>query len=139
LQHGVPDWGIAWGTGGDNRYFRKYHTAGDIFQIVAGDAAFSLLGPVGPIGGLTAANDGPTLLGQLTTFTATLSSGSGVSYTWNFGDQTTGSGRIVTHRYAHPGKFTATVTAANSLGQASAATVVTITGLYHTYLPVTGK
>jgi hypothetical protein len=84
LQHGLPDWGITSGTGGDGKYFRKYHTGADVFQIIAGDAAFSLLGPAQPIGGLSATNDSPTMLGQATTFTATLNSGSGVSYTWDF-------------------------------------------------------
>jgi hypothetical protein len=45
VQHGIPDWGIAAATGGDNTYYRKIANAGDIFyQAVPGDAAFSLLG-----------------------------------------------------------------------------------------------
>ena len=45
-QHGIPDWGLAAGTGGDGGYFRRIAGMGDAFyQRVSGDAAFSLLGP----------------------------------------------------------------------------------------------
>jgi hypothetical protein len=45
-QGGVPDWGIAAGTGGDAKYFRRFAAAGDVFyQVAPGDAAFTLLGP----------------------------------------------------------------------------------------------
>ena len=41
------------------------------------------------------------------TFTANTPAGtSGMSYTWNFGDGTTGSGSPVTHTYATPGMYT---------------------------------
>lgn len=43
-QSGIPDWGIAAGTGGDGKYFRRIAGAGDVFyQIVPGDAAFALV------------------------------------------------------------------------------------------------
>ena len=43
-QQGIPDWGIALGTGGDNSHFRRISNAGDIFyQTVPGDATFTLL------------------------------------------------------------------------------------------------
>jgi hypothetical protein len=54
-QHGAaPDWGLSKGTGGDSQYFRRI--AGPTFQIVTGDAAFELLGPltVTPTGTSTA-------------------------------------------------------------------------------------
>ncbi len=45
-QHGVPDWGLAAGTGGDGGYFRRIAGAGDAYyQRMSGDAAFTLLGP----------------------------------------------------------------------------------------------
>ena len=87
-----------------------------------------MLGPSVPISGLSATNDSPTVLGQATTFTATVSSGSGVSYNWNFGDQTSGSGAVITHTYAAPGNYTAVVTATNQLGSVTASTSVTVTG-----------
>jgi hypothetical protein len=46
LQNGVPDWGLAVGTGGDNKHFRGMAVVGDIhYDAPAGDAAFTLLGP----------------------------------------------------------------------------------------------
>ena len=44
FQHNAPDWGLAKGTGGDNRYFRR--VVGPTFQFRTGDAAFELLGPL---------------------------------------------------------------------------------------------
>jgi hypothetical protein len=46
FQNGVPDWGLAAGTGGDNKHFRGMAVVGDIhFDAPAGDVAFTLLGP----------------------------------------------------------------------------------------------
>ena len=45
-QHGIPDWSIATGTNGTGSYFRRIAYVGDwYFQIVPGDAAFTLLTP----------------------------------------------------------------------------------------------
>ena len=44
-QPGLPDWGISAGLGGDGRYFRRIPLQGPTYQIVNGDAAFSLLAP----------------------------------------------------------------------------------------------
>jgi hypothetical protein len=45
-QNNIPDWGLAQATSGDGKYFRKIANVGDIFyQLVPGDAAFTLLGP----------------------------------------------------------------------------------------------
>ncbi len=47
-QGGVPDWGMAVGSGGDGKHFRRTTNGSDIFYlIVPGDTAFTLLGPVG--------------------------------------------------------------------------------------------
>ena len=67
-----------------------------------------------PITGLTATNDGPTVLGSLTTLTATIDTGTNVIFTWDFGDGSSGSGMVATHEYASYGVFIATVTATNS-------------------------
>lgn len=79
-----------------------------------------------PIGGLVASNDGPTVLGNVTQFEATISSGGGVSYAWNFGDGQIGSGANPTHTYASVGSYVATVTATNNVGHAAADTVVNV-------------
>lgn len=78
------------------------------------------------IAGLTAVNDSPTGLGQATNFTATVSAGSNVSYTWNFGDGATGSGPFVSHIYPAMGSYTATVTATNVVNSQSVQTIVAI-------------
>jgi large repetitive protein len=81
-----------------------------------------------PITGLAAHNSSPTAYGVTTQFSTTLSSGSSVTYQWNFGDGNTGSGAGTSHTYATPGNYTAIVTATNALPSiASATTAVTIT------------
>ncbi|GAB4152235.1 MAG: hypothetical protein Fur0021_16770 [Candidatus Promineifilaceae bacterium] len=80
-----------------------------------------------PIAGLTATNDSPTELGQATTLTATISTGSNVSYAWDFGDGSTGSGNISSHIYPAVGIYTATITASNDAGVSTATTLVTVT------------
>ena len=82
--------------------------------------------PAEAITGLTATNDGPTQFGTLTAFEATVTSGNFVTYTWDFGDGQSGSGRPPSHTYAITGAFTATVTAINPLSVITATTTVTV-------------
>ncbi len=56
---GVPDWGLSSGLGGDVHHFRKFGNEGR-YQTVTGDTAFTLAGPVVPIGNLSATNNSPT-------------------------------------------------------------------------------
>jgi hypothetical protein len=77
------------------------------------------------IAGLIATNDSPTLLGNATTLTATLTAGSNVSYTWNLGDGKLRRGAVVAHAYPSTGTFTATATAENSVSVATITTTVT--------------
>jgi len=81
------------------------------------------------INGLTAANDGPTILGFATQLTASITSGSDVTYEWDFGDESNGSGPVVSHTYSAPGTYTAEVTATNSTSQATATTIVKVDSL----------
>lgn len=83
---------------------------------------------------LAAINDGPTRLGSTTTFTATVQTGSNVTYTWSFGDGATDSGQLVTHTYLAPGSFTATVTATNEYNSESAQTTLSVYA--SVYLPL---
>jgi hypothetical protein len=76
--------------------------------------------------GLTAANDGPTTLGQRTHLYTTVGSGSVSTYTWDFGDGTGGNDAEVSHMYTSVGTYTAVVTATNSTGLLTATTIVTI-------------
>jgi PKD repeat protein len=77
-----------------------------------------------PIAGLMAANSSPTPLGSPTMFTATVTAGTFITYTWGFGDGEAGSGSAVSHTYGAIGVYRATVIAANSVGARSATTMV---------------
>lgn len=79
-----------------------------------------------PISGLSAANNGPTVFGTATQLSATITGGSNVSYAWDFGDGSIGSGISVSHQYAAPGSYTAEVTATNSVNQETASTTVQV-------------
>jgi len=78
------------------------------------------------IAGLSADNDSPTALGEETALTASITAGSNVSYEWDFGDGTSGSGPAPTHTYQSVGDFTATVTATNSVSEEIATTIVMV-------------
>jgi len=80
-----------------------------------------------PITALEAFNNSPTSLGGLTSLTATVVSGSNVSYNWAFGDGTLGSGATLAHTYPEARFYIATVTASNSVSVVSDTTAVTIT------------
>jgi len=91
------------------------------------------------IEGLVANNDSPTVLGQVTTLTATITRGSNVAYTWALGDGDTGSGAVVAHTYPATGTYTAVVTASNSVNVVPATTTVTIIEALELYLPIIFK
>jgi glycosidase/PKD repeat protein len=79
-----------------------------------------------PVTGLAAVNDGPTVFGETTAFTATVTAGSDLVYVWDFGDGFGDVGQMVAHTYADPGTYTTTVTAENAFSQATAMTVVSV-------------
>jgi uncharacterized repeat protein (TIGR01451 family) len=82
-----------------------------------------------PISGLTAANSSPTTLGNLTTFTATITDGSNVIYQWDFGDDSLGSGNPAHRLYSAAGLYTVTIMAMNSAGLVTATTTANIINL----------
>ncbi|MBA3470818.1 MAG: PKD domain-containing protein, partial [Herpetosiphonaceae bacterium] len=86
------------------------------------------------ISGLIASNDGPTTLGGATAFSASVTDGPNVTYSWDFGDGSTGSGASPTHTYAAPGSYSATVTATNTFGSVTARSTVLVT--YRLALPL---
>ncbi|UCG24286.1 MAG: PKD domain-containing protein, partial [Chloroflexota bacterium] len=89
------------------------------------------------IAGLSAANDGPTSLGDATTLSAAISSGTNVTYEWDFDDGSFGGGPAVSHTYSETGVYTATVTASNPVNMIATTTTVTIEpGIWQVYLPV---
>ncbi|MBC8027554.1 MAG: PKD domain-containing protein [Steroidobacteraceae bacterium] len=77
----------------------------------------------------------PNSMVQLTA-SATDPQGSALTYTWDFGDGTTGTGADLSHAYSAPGNFTARATATNALGLAatSAPAAVSIA-----WLPIRGR
>ena len=91
-----------------------------------------------PIAGLTIVNDSPTLLGQITTLTATIISGTNVVYDWDLGDGSVASGSVVTHTYPTAGNYTAVVTASNSVSVITATSAVTIEGIPELAISKTG-
>ncbi len=71
---------------------------------------------------LTFAHENPTILGQPTFFTATLTAGTNVLYQWDFGDALSPSkgegwgGAVVSHTYQKTGEYQVVLTATNSWG-----------------------
>jgi PKD repeat protein len=53
------------------------------------------------------------------TFNAAAAGDQPVTYSWNFGDGTTGSGQSLTHTYTQPGNYTVTLTVTNAAGTAN--------------------
>jgi len=127
--NGRYQWSIPPGTPStDTAYIRYTLVVSPDVAVAMTPAAFNILGSQEePIYGLQAANSSPTPLGESTTFTATVISGTNIVYTWAFGDGDAGSGAITSHVYPEVGLYTATVTATNSISTATATTPVTIT------------
>ncbi len=76
--------------------------------------------------------DGPAELdtGESGTFSATVNEDevtSPVSYQWNFGDGSTGSGLLTTHSFGQSGQYEVTFTASNSAGEVSETLTVEVT------------
>ncbi len=63
---------------------------------------------------------------------STDSSGTALNFSWNFGDNTTGTGATTSHSYTQKGIYTATLTASNANGSSTATTKI-----WAGYLPPT--
>jgi PKD repeat protein len=94
-----------------------HNLTNDAIVVTVGDVAIT---------GLAATNSSPTRLTEATFFTATISTGSSVTYQWNFGDGQAGNGATASHTYAAAGTYAAVVTATNWAGSISATTLVAI-------------
>lgn len=71
------------------------------------------------LAGLTATSDSPTEFGRPTQFWASVAEGTGVYFTWDFGDGERAFGDTVVHTYAAPGTYTVTLTAQNGVSTSS--------------------
>jgi PKD repeat protein len=92
--------------------------------VMSTDTVVSILDA--PVSGLVAANSSPTAPSDVTRLTATVTSGTGLVYSWDFGDGAVGAGRVITHVYGTTGSYTATVTVTNAVGALSADTRVRV-------------
>ncbi len=92
--------------------------------------------------GLVVSSNSPVLLGEAAMLTATVSAGTNVSYAWDFGDGSMGSGAVVSHTYGMTGSFMVTVTATNSVGEMVVSAVVVVFEeevMWFVYMPVAVK
>lgn len=90
------------------------------------------------IDGLQATSDSPTLLGNATKFTASVSAGNEVFYEWDFGDGNTATGPAPSHTYAEAGAYIVNVTASNSIGESSVGLVVQVHAANENEVPIAG-
>jgi len=70
-----------------------------------------------PIQNLVIQNNGPVHIGQPAIFTATVSHGSNISYTWDFGDGSFGYEQTTQHQYSQVGDHVVGLTAQNCWGR----------------------
>jgi hypothetical protein len=85
------------------------------------------------VGGLTIVSPDHSLRDQNVAFTAVITAGTNVSYTWDFGDGESATGQTTTHTYDALGVYTVSVTATNPLGEQE--TVKSIKIDYGIFLP----
>ncbi|NJK79045.1 MAG: PKD domain-containing protein [Chloroflexaceae bacterium] len=79
-----------------------------------------------PATGLDVRIDAPIFVGNCAEFVATTSTGTNLHYTWDMGDGTVQTGRVVHHTYAASGQYTITVTADNTIGFQAMTVVVEV-------------
>lgn len=127
LGGGVEGWAPAWAPGGQHIAFAGYEyyyslsgfgiytirPNGSGMVLVAVDATEPAWAPFAVYASFTVSCTAPTC-----TFDARNSVGA-VTYAWNFGDQTTGTGSVVTHTYATAGSFTIQLTVTSAAGASS--------------------
>ena len=90
---------------------------------------YSILPALPVIQSAATAQPNPTTVGQNVTLSvaATDPASLPLTYTWDFGDGTAGTGTSVIHAYAAPGGFTATVTVTNGGSSSTSSVIVIVT------------
>ena len=83
-------------------------------------------GPAGTIEGLRAVTHDQVYLGETSIFAARVTSGTHITYDWDFGDGNIASGGVASHTYNSPGVYQVVLTATNTLGSEQASTLVTV-------------
>lgn len=83
------------------------------------------------------------LVDEVVSFAGTVEFGAEpLTWAWNFGDGTTGTGQNVTHTYTVADSYTVTLTVSNECGESVATHTVTVTPVvnkYFIYLPIVAK
>ena len=80
-----------------------------------------------PISGLSIAHDAPRALGAAVHFTASVVSGVNVSYTWDFGDGSSGAGQTASRIYLGAGVYPVTLVGRNAGSALTVTAPVTVT------------
>ncbi len=125
-------WNLGDGTTGVGQIVTHTYAVGTYTAVVTAANSVSQMTAITPIivdeliTGLQVSNSSPTVLGNQTILTATVASGSRVSYTWNLGNGVFATGPVVTYTYPTTGTFTAVVTATNAVNQLAASTPIIV-------------
>ena len=72
------------------------------------------------------ASPNPATVGETVRFSSTVRGDAPITYSWNFGDGSTGTGANPTHAYAAPGTYNVTLTVQNNVGSDSRSLQVTV-------------
>jgi PKD repeat protein len=115
-----------WGDGSSSAGSTASHTYGptfgsfDIYQVVFNDcgSSDSVLHSV-DVCDVTALQVSSTVSGLTVTFSTAGSTGTGLTYSWNFGDSGTGNGAAPSHTYSGSGSYAVSVVATNDCGDTS--------------------
>lgn len=128
----IYTWDLGDGTTTSGPVVMHNYPVGIYTAVVTASNAFSTLTTTTTIvvedgiTGLTAVSNSPTPLGQPTTLTATLLTGSNVNYVWDLGTGVIVTGQIINYTYPFTGTYTAVVTATNSVSQETATVTVVV-------------
>jgi PKD repeat protein len=141
----VWDFGDGTGSSG-SQAAHVYPAAGVYTAVVAASNSINTVTAttqvlvVEAIAGLAVVSNSPVASGETMILTATVTAGSDVVYTWDFGDGNMGSGAVVNHVYVEAGGYRVVVTAMNAVSSMSVQTSVSVRASgYYIFMPVVVK